>query len=218
MSIHEGFPEKQLPEHYAGLAPEYVDQLTGLPNRRWLDENLPQALEEYPNRVGLLFLDVDGLKKENDTKGHQAGDVILQNTGLIISRSLRQPSPERPGDMLLHTPVRLGGDEFVAVLLGVETEEGVTSAKDRIQEELQSEGIKTSIGSLLHKGETYAEFMEQADHLMMKDKLDRKLRSYTPHQQQTIWQLGVKATKDGINLRDLPLLYDFLRNQNGTLE
>jgi diguanylate cyclase (GGDEF)-like protein/PAS domain S-box-containing protein len=87
----------------------YFDQLTGLPNRRFLIEELSQILARN-GRAGrhgaLLFLDLDNFKLLNDTMGHDVGDLLLREVARRLRRALRE------GDHL----ARLGGDEFVIVL------------------------------------------------------------------------------------------------------
>ena len=85
------------------------DSLTDLPNRKLLLDRLQQALQRTRrngSQVVLLFLDLDGFKRINDTLGHDAGDAALQ----IIARRLA--ALVRPSD----TVARLGGDEFVLLL------------------------------------------------------------------------------------------------------
>jgi diguanylate cyclase (GGDEF)-like protein/PAS domain S-box-containing protein len=87
----------------------YFDQLTGLPNRRFLIDELGQILARN-GRAGrhgaLLFLDLDNFKLLNDTMGHDVGDLLLREVARRLRRALRE------GDHL----ARLGGDEFVIVL------------------------------------------------------------------------------------------------------
>jgi diguanylate cyclase (GGDEF)-like protein/PAS domain S-box-containing protein len=87
----------------------YFDQLTGLPNRRFLLDELGQILARN-GRAGrhgaLLFLDLDNFKLLNDTMGHDVGDLLLREVARRLRRALRE------GDHL----ARLGGDEFVIVL------------------------------------------------------------------------------------------------------
>jgi diguanylate cyclase (GGDEF)-like protein len=85
------------------------DDLTRLPNRHWLINFLPRAIEGARSRdamLGLLFIDLDGFKNVNDTLGHSSGDELLQ------AASLRLKSALRPADSV----VRFGGDEFIVVL------------------------------------------------------------------------------------------------------
>ena len=85
------------------------DELTGLPNRRYLQAHLTQALarrDDGPRRIGLCFIDLDRFKAVNDTHGHAAGDRLLVNVSARIRRLIR----------LSDTVARVGGDEFVVLI------------------------------------------------------------------------------------------------------
>ncbi|HYE84820.1 MAG TPA: GGDEF domain-containing protein, partial [Vicinamibacterales bacterium] len=77
----------------------FIDQLTGLPNRRALDETLARLSGDY----ALAMVDVDHFKSFNDTHGHDAGDVVLQ----AVAKALRQHAGGRV--------FRYGGEEFCVV-------------------------------------------------------------------------------------------------------
>jgi len=107
----------------------YFDQLTGLPNRRFLIDELGQILARNgrANRHGaLLFLDLDNFKLLNDTMGHDVGDLLLREVARRLRRALRE------GDHL----ARLGGDEFVIVL------ENLGASPDEATVEVHAAGRK----------------------------------------------------------------------------
>jgi diguanylate cyclase (GGDEF)-like protein len=87
------------------------DQLTGLPNRRAWDDRLGRELRHAARTqepLSALAIDLDGLKRINDTHGHLQGDRLLQRCAHAWNGALRQ------GDYL----ARLGGDEFLVLLPG----------------------------------------------------------------------------------------------------
>ncbi|MES2356433.1 MAG: EAL domain-containing protein [Pseudomonadota bacterium] len=99
--------ERKKNEHIQYLA--YYDQLTGLPNRMLLQDRLMQAIsgsQRANTPVALLFLDLDRFKNINDSLGHAAGDLLLQETAQRLQRCVRK----------IDTVARLSGDEFILVL------------------------------------------------------------------------------------------------------
>lgn len=85
------------------------DPLTGLPNRRLFSEHVKRAIrqaERHGKKLGVLLIDLDRFKTVNDTKGHDAGDLLLQELAVRLKHCLRE------GDIA----ARLGGDEFVVLL------------------------------------------------------------------------------------------------------
>ena len=87
----------------------YHDTLTGLPNRRLLDDRLRQAVflaQRRDARVAVMVVDLDRFKQVNDALGHRAGDVVLREAAHRIAGCVRKAD----------TLARHGGDEFVVVL------------------------------------------------------------------------------------------------------
>jgi diguanylate cyclase (GGDEF)-like protein len=95
-----------------------TDPLTGLGNLRNLQRELAKMLEiqkRYGHPFGLLLLDIDGLKRVNDSQGHQAGDRLLMQVAMALQRSIRS----------VDVAARLGGDEFC--VLAPEQEAGAAA-------------------------------------------------------------------------------------------
>ncbi len=102
-----------------------TDTLTGLPNRRWLNDYLPGALTRARaarKRVALLFIDLDNFKKVNDTLGHAAGDELLRAAAACLKAAVRATDPV----------VRLGGDEFTVLLENLERDDDATPVAEQV--------------------------------------------------------------------------------------
>jgi diguanylate cyclase (GGDEF)-like protein/PAS domain S-box-containing protein len=85
------------------------DHLTGLFNRRYMEETLERELLRASRKqlsLGIIMLDVDDFKRFNDTSGHAAGDAILRELGNLLLGHVRRDD----------IPSRYGGDEFIIVL------------------------------------------------------------------------------------------------------
>lgn len=98
------------------------DGLTGLFNRRYLDETLPRHLEHIKRNQGVLsvaMIDIDGFKQINDKYGHESGDEVLKFIGKVLQQTIRA------GDIAC----RLGGDEFLIVLI----DSSLANARPRIK-------------------------------------------------------------------------------------
>jgi diguanylate cyclase (GGDEF)-like protein/PAS domain S-box-containing protein len=85
------------------------DALTGLYNRRYLEETLEREVRRAARAaqsLGILMIDLDHFKNFNDTYGHEAGDAVLRETGLFLAKGIRAE------DFVC----RFGGEEFVVIL------------------------------------------------------------------------------------------------------
>lgn len=99
------------------------DPLTGLFNRRYMEESLEREIHRARRAgspLGLMIVDIDYFKKFNDTYGHEAGDQVLRSVGRLFQESLR-------GEDI---PCRFGGEEFVLILPGASLESSMNKAED----------------------------------------------------------------------------------------
>ena len=121
-----------------------VDSLTGLLNRRSLDEILVSEIgrhSRYGGVFSLIILDLDSFKAVNDTYGHPAGDEILSQIGIIMRNAIRESD----------RAFRYGGDEF-AILLPQTSIEAAFKVAERIRQqtyarvEIGSKPISLSLG------------------------------------------------------------------------
>lgn len=103
----------------------FTDELTGLANRRFLTEQLEQAIlnirreEKY---LALMYLDLDDFKRINDSTGHEDGDRLLVEMGLRLRATVRDT------DIV----GRLGGDEFAIILVNIKSAEHARIVADKI--------------------------------------------------------------------------------------
>ncbi|GAA1936099.1 hypothetical protein GCM10009775_29980 [Microbacterium aoyamense] len=98
------------------------DEVTGLPNRRLVEEDVASMLVGGYTALSVIFIDLDGFKAVNDVLGHGAGDALLREVGLRIRGVIRE------SDVL----GRFGGDEFIAVV-PVDTPDDALVVADRIR-------------------------------------------------------------------------------------
>lgn len=108
-----------------------TDQLTGLKNRRFLDQVLDDEVircRRYQRNLGVLMVDIDHFKRFNDTWGHLAGDACLRAVATCIRAGLRSPS-----DRL----ARYGGEEF-CVVLPETAHDGASTVAERIRQMVEA--------------------------------------------------------------------------------
>lgn len=169
----------------------YYDALTGLPNRRYFEEELIKRVEEHKNLrkpLAVMFIDMDRFKQINDTYGHDVGDELLKYVATKMLKVI--------GD--LGFCARLAGDEFVALLFDFESKEELLFEARRLLMNLQPP-IKVclndqeielnstpSIGISLYpdNGTSHEELLKSADEAMYEVKQNGKnsikLRDYDP--------------------------------------
>jgi diguanylate cyclase len=109
----------------------HYDQLTGLANRTTFQERVTQALtraRRRGNHFAVMYIDVDRFKAINDALGHDAGDVLLEQVGRRLHRSVRD----------YDTVARLGGDEFAVLADDLATAAEAEEVSRRIMHSLEA--------------------------------------------------------------------------------
>ncbi len=167
------------------------DSLTGIANRALffdrLRHSLPQA-ERNAQRVGVLYLDIDGLKKINDEYGHRAGDAAIKALAVRLTHGLRQSD----------TAARLGGDEFGLIVTRLTDRSAVLLVIKRLLARINDPFVfedrelplAVSVGLALYPddGDEIEVLLEKADQSMYADKRSRHLSpdvTCTPELSQT---------------------------------
>lgn len=121
--------EKLVQERNAFLA--HHDELTGLPNRRWMEQKIQDSLkqaEENKKKMAILSLDLDRFKSINDTLGHAVGDGLLQQIAVRLNTN---PYKDK------YHVARMGGDELMLLCPNFETRDEVIEIAQNILESLK---------------------------------------------------------------------------------
>ncbi len=168
----------------------FHDSMTGLFNRRYLDEELRRQDQRQSGSVGIMICDVDGLKFMNDTFGHEQGDKLLITVANILRESVQSSG----------TITRVGGDEFVAVLPSAgrdELEAAYRSVQKRMMQCNEHEPafyISLSIGYAVSEnpGIPMLETYKQADNNMYREKLHRSQSARNAMIQMVMQLLSVR--------------------------
>ncbi|MBZ9611937.1 diguanylate cyclase domain-containing protein [Rheinheimera maricola] len=156
----------------------FYDSLTGLANRRLLEEHLLQAMaasKRSQKFCGLMFIDLDNFKPVNDLYGHKVGDTLLQEVARRLQSAVRQAD----------TVARFGGDEFIVLLRDIDADaqrsrQHMHIVATKIAQELSRpyplndnsmHQCACSIGLVLFIGDTDSdELLRQADTAMYQAK------------------------------------------------
>ena len=139
------------------------DPLTGLPNRRFLMTELDRTLG-LGGDLSLLFVDLDGFKSVNDTRGHETGDRLLIEIGRRLTAHTRE------NDRV----ARLGGDEFVVICDGMTGADAHTLAErmvEAIRQPFDGQTVTASIGILrVSDDDSAVDVLQRADAAMYRAK------------------------------------------------
>ena len=119
------------------------DGMTGLYNRRFLDEFIDQVMNQAKREnetYSVLMLDVDFFKKVNDTYGHDVGDMVIVEIGKVLKDNIREAD----------LAIRYGGEEFVVMLYNA-TEEGTLSVASKIHSAFGDIVFDVGVGETMQK-------------------------------------------------------------------
>ena len=165
--------QKYLSDQLAALATH--DALTGLPNRRYLYDELASTISwsaRHKRGFAVLFIDVDNFKRINDLRGHEVGDEALKGLARLLRQNVREED----------CVTRLGGDEFVVVLKDVATRD-TTHIAEKLRayatwQDGDSDPVTVSIGvaNFPGCGEDAETLVRNADMAMYQAKQKGKAR------------------------------------------
>ena len=194
----------------------YVDELTGLANRRRFNEALENRLNrsaKAQQKLGVMFFDLDRLKTINDCHGHEAGDAVIRGFGDRINSIISN-------DDLV---ARLSGDEFAAIISDTQSEDDLTWVANSILEMMREPILYNkrkfyagvSMGAVIIKdGEVNCpEAMRMADLALLrsKDQGRGRLQIFDPAMAKKTEDKGLMEAKlreaiatDAFRLRYLP--------------
>lgn len=160
-------------EHRHTLQLASEDVLTGLPNRRSIDENLTRTLERacrHREHFAVIMVDLNRFKRVNDELGHQAGDALLVEVAKRLRGFLRDA--DYAG--------RLGGDEFLLIVHGIENRRSADRVATRLREALNgpavlgmataSVAIAVGVAIWPEDGDSAGALLTSADRYMYADK------------------------------------------------
>ena len=178
VTIRDVSEAKQQAETLATMA--RTDSLTNLPNRHWLNDYLPVAIErarENNHQLALYYVDLDNFKDINDALGHKSGDDVLCAVGQSLRMALRV------SDHL----ARIGGDEFLAVIEDVEDMEVARSIAEKLIDAVSLPDAVTSWRAFVPKasigislfpdhGQDMDSLLQSADIAMYQAKSEGKSR------------------------------------------
>jgi diguanylate cyclase (GGDEF)-like protein/PAS domain S-box-containing protein len=170
---------KQMEERLAFMA--QYDALTGLPNRYLLLDRLDAAIiraQRNSTLLGVMFLDLDRFKEVNDTRGHAAGDILLQQVSERLAGALRATD----------TIARLGGDEFTVLVENTSSIDEITAIADKIRATF-SNPFETEAGEIFTTtsiGITIYPFDGNERDALLKNA---DVAMYIAKQERNAWQL-----------------------------
>lgn len=144
----------------------YYDELTGVKNRHSLHDDI-EKLSRQDIEIGVIYVDVNGLKYVNDTYGHSAGDKLLCAAANMLQNILGQEKTYREG-----------GDEFVVLLPGISEKQFLMLQQQLENRDAENPGVKIAVGTswICHSSQ-----INTAIKLADKDMYMDKAKYYQKH-------------------------------------
>ena len=184
-----------------------TDALTGLYNRRYFEESLDKEVARAKRQnqpFSVIGIDLDFLKKINDTYGHSYGDLAITTIADILKSNARS----------IDIPARIGGEEFDILLPGVSTE-GAASAAERIRKAIEDREIETighitgslGVATYLVHTDNVEELLELTDQAMYASKRNgRNQVTIAKPVSETSWQeIAVNTFIDILSKNRVPM-------------
>ena len=166
-----------------------TDALTGLYNRRYFEESLNKEVARARRQntpFSVIGIDLDFLKKINDTYGHSYGDLAIKTIADILKSNARS----------IDIPARIGGEEFDVLLPGISSD-GAMIAAERIRKAIESKEIETighitgslGVATFLEHTSNVEELLELTDQAMYSSKRNgRNQVTLAKSMSETSWQ------------------------------
>ncbi len=166
-----------------------TDALTGLYNRRYFEESLNKEVQRARRQnipFSVIGIDLDFLKKINDTYGHSYGDLAIKTIADILKSNARS----------IDIPARIGGEEFDVLLPGISSD-GAMIAAERIRKAIESKEIETighitgslGVATFLEHTSNVEELLELTDQAMYSSKRNgRNQVTLAKSMSETSWQ------------------------------
>ena len=166
-----------------------TDALTGLYNRRYFEEALEKEVQRAKRQkqpFSIIGIDLDYLKKINDTYGHTFGDLAIKTIADVLKSNARS----------VDVPARIGGEEFNVLLPGINSE-GAMIAAERIRKSIESVEIDTighitgslGVATYFEHSEDVEELLELTDQAMYTSKRNGRNRvTIAEPVSETSWQ------------------------------
>ena len=188
-----------------------TDGLTGLYNRRYFEEYLKKEViraKRINQPFSIIGLDLDFLKKINDTYGHSYGDIAIKAIAQVLKSNARS----------IDTAARMGGEEFNIILPGVGSD-GAMIAAERIRKAIENTPIdkighitvSVGVATFLEHSDNIEDILELTDQAMYLSKRNgRNMVTLAKPMSETSWQeLAVSAFLDILSKRKIPLADKF---------